>query len=72
LGESSSLFGLERMAVREIRQSKKESLEEMMNRIQEIQGDVLLEENDKAEMIREQCERISLASRAFAMHLAKL
>jgi len=71
LGESSSLFGLERMAVRDIRQSKKESLEEMMNQIQEIQDDVLLEEDDKAEMIREQCERISLASRVFAMHLAK-
>eukprot|EP00523_Entomoneis_sp_CCMP467_P016500 CAMPEP_0168778496 /NCGR_PEP_ID=MMETSP0725-20121227/7114_1 /TAXON_ID=265536 /ORGANISM="Amphiprora sp., Strain CCMP467" /LENGTH=187 /DNA_ID=CAMNT_0008828271 /DNA_START=67 /DNA_END=630 /DNA_ORIENTATION=+ len=75
--EQVVLVGLEHVASDEIRNEKTMQLEEMMDRIQEIQDCVYnnnsKDDNDKkAEEIRAACERISKPSRRFAARLAKV
>ena len=65
-----NLYGLERSAVPALSRSKHEALEEMMDRIFEIQEDVLLDPEDQADMIREQCEALSAPFQRFAQRLA--
>ena len=65
------LWGLERHAVRSINQEMELSLEEMHDGIREIQEDVLLEDDEKTEMIAVFCQRLTTKSVDFAHQLAR-
>jgi len=69
-----TLYGLERVAIREIYQVKILRREKMMDRIQSIQDCVLWGDDSSqvAEQIRAECEKITLPSRAFAAQWARV
>eukprot|EP00522_Entomoneis_paludosa_P013185 CAMPEP_0172454690 /NCGR_PEP_ID=MMETSP1065-20121228/11610_1 /TAXON_ID=265537 /ORGANISM="Amphiprora paludosa, Strain CCMP125" /LENGTH=178 /DNA_ID=CAMNT_0013207069 /DNA_START=61 /DNA_END=597 /DNA_ORIENTATION=+ len=76
LHQKTHLVGLE-CTTRELQREKHIQLEEMMDRIHDIQDSVVRSSSndddcDAAEQIRAECERITLPSRKFATRLAQV